>query len=202
MMEFHEKIQELRQKRGLTQEELAEALFVSRAAVSKWESGRGYPNIDSLKALSKFYRVTIDELLSGDELLTIAEEDTKEKETHLCDLVFGGLDCVVALFLPLPLFGQRSEGLIREVSLLRLTEISPWLRQAYLFFVCALICWGILTLALQNCDLALWRNSKRAVSLGLNIGATLLFILGMQPYAAAFLFVFLIIKVALLIKKR
>ena len=74
-MEFNEKLQELRKQKGLTQEELAEVLFVSRTAISKWESGRGYPNIDSLKAISKFFGVTIDKLLSGDELLTIAEED-------------------------------------------------------------------------------------------------------------------------------
>lgn len=44
-MEFHEKLQELRKSRGLTQEELAEALFVSRTAISKWESGATYPEI-------------------------------------------------------------------------------------------------------------------------------------------------------------
>ena len=76
-MEFHEKLQELRKQKGLTQEELAQALFVSRTAISKWESGRGYPNIDSLKAIAKFYCVTIDELLSGEEALTIAEADGK-----------------------------------------------------------------------------------------------------------------------------
>ena len=48
-MEFNEKLQELRKGKGLTQEELAQEIFVSRTAVSKWESGRGYPNIDSLK---------------------------------------------------------------------------------------------------------------------------------------------------------
>ena len=66
-MEFNEKLQELRKSRGLTQEELAEALFVSRTAVSKWESGRGYPSIDSLKEISKYFSVTIDELLTGEK---------------------------------------------------------------------------------------------------------------------------------------
>ena len=43
-MDFNEKLQQLRRSRGITQEELAEALYVSRTAISKWESGRGYPN--------------------------------------------------------------------------------------------------------------------------------------------------------------
>lgn len=64
-MEFHETLQTLRKQRGLTQEQLAESLFVSRTAVSKWESGRGYPSIDSLKAIAAFFSVTVDELLSG-----------------------------------------------------------------------------------------------------------------------------------------
>ena len=71
-MEFNEKLQSLRKNKGLTQEELAEALFVSRTAISKWESGRGYPSIDSLKEIAKYFSVTIDELLSSDEVLSIA----------------------------------------------------------------------------------------------------------------------------------
>ena len=51
-MEFNEKLQQLRKQKGITQEELAVAIYVSRTAISKWESGRGYPSIDSLKALS------------------------------------------------------------------------------------------------------------------------------------------------------
>jgi transcriptional regulator with XRE-family HTH domain len=58
-MEFNEKLQLLRKQKGLTQEELAEQLFVSRTAVSKWESNRGLPNIDSLKAISKIGRAHV-----------------------------------------------------------------------------------------------------------------------------------------------
>ena len=57
-MEFHEKLQELRKQKELTQEELAEALYVSRTAISKWESGRGYPSIDSLKAISNYLSIS------------------------------------------------------------------------------------------------------------------------------------------------
>ena len=76
-MEFNEKLQELRKSKGLTQEELAEKLYVSRTAVSKWESGRGYPNIESLKEISLFFSVSIDELLSTEKLLFIAEKENK-----------------------------------------------------------------------------------------------------------------------------
>lgn len=87
-MEFNEKLQELRKQKGLTQEELSELLYVSRTAISKWESGRGYPNIDSLKAIAQFFSVSLDNLLSGDAILTIAEEENKEKENHSRNLVY------------------------------------------------------------------------------------------------------------------
>ena len=91
-MEFHEKLQELRKSRGLTQEELAEELYVSRTAISKWESGRGYPSIDSLKEISNYFSVTIDELLSSEKLLSIAEKENKTNLRSMCDLLFGLLD--------------------------------------------------------------------------------------------------------------
>ena len=74
-MEFNKKLQKLRTDANLTQEELAGKLYVSRTAVSKWESGRGYPNIDSLKAIAKFFNVTIDELIGGEEMVTLAEKN-------------------------------------------------------------------------------------------------------------------------------
>ena len=199
-MEFHEKLQELRKQKGLTQEELAEALYVSRTAISKWESGRGYPNIDSLKALSAFFSVTIDALLSGGEVLTIAEEDRRQKKSRLRDLVFGALDCSAALFLLLPFFGQKVDGAVQAVSLLLLTEVAPYLKTLYLIVVITMTALGIVTLALQNCCRPIWTKAKHRLSLLLHAAGTLLFVVSSQPYAAAFLFVFLAIKVLLLIK--
>lgn len=201
-MEFNEKLQELRKQKGLTQEELAEALYVSRAAVSKWESGRGYPNIDSLKEISRFFSVTIDDLLSGSEILTIAEEDQKQKNSLLLDLVFGLLDLSVSMFLFLPLFGQRDHDTVYEVSLLALSNIAPYLMGAYIIIIAGMILWGILTLALQNCNGKFWVNYKRRISFLLGGLGTLLFIVSMQPYAAALLFIFLSIKILIFVKKQ
>lgn len=196
-MEFHEKLQELRKKKGLTQEELAQALYVSRAAVSKWESGRGYPNIDSLKAIARYFSVTVDELLSGGEMLSIAEEDGKEKQQHVRDLVFGLLDCAAAALLFLPFFGQRGETGVRSVSLLALHGVQPWLKSGYLVFVAAMVAMGILTLALQNRRQGLWRSQGSVLLNGVGV---LLFVVSLQPYAAVFLLLFLAIKVFLLRK--
>ena len=201
-MEFNEKLQELRKQKGLTQEELAEALYVSRAAVSKWESGRGYPNIDSLKEISRFFSITIDDLLSGSEFLTIAEEDQKQKNSLLLDLVFGLLDLSVSMFLFLPLFGQREHDTVYEVSLLALSNIAPYLMGAYIAIIAGMILWGILTLALQNCNGKFWINYKRRISFLLGGSGTLLFIVSMQPYAAALLFIFLSIKILIFVKKQ
>ena len=200
-MEFHEKLQELRKQKGLTQEELAQALYVSRTAVSKWESGRGYPNIDSLKAIARYFSVTVDELLSGDQLLTIAEEDQKEKTGKMRDLVFGLLDLSAFLFLFLPLFGQKTGETIRSVSLLALTDISPYLRVAYFIAIIALSVFGILTLTLQNCRQVAWLKLKTPISCIWNAVGVLLLILSKQPYGAVLLFLFLAVKVLMLIKK-
>lgn len=201
-MEFHEKLQELRKQKGLTQEELSGALFVSRTAISKWESGRGYPNIDSLKAIAKFYCVTVDELLSGEEILTIAEEAQKQRQNHIRDMLFGLLDLSMALLLFLPLFGQKAGAGVQGVSLLALTDIQPYLKGAYLAVVITMAVQGVLLLALQNCRRAGWTRSKTLLSLLLSIVGVCLFVISQQPYAAIFAFAFLVIKALVLIKRR
>ena len=199
-MELNEKLQELRKRKGLTQEELAEHLYVSRTAVSKWESGRGYPNIESLKAISQFFSVSLDDLLSSDELLDLAEENQKNMKNQFHDLVFGLLDVCVALFFVLPLFAERTDGVIRHGSLLMLENIRSYLKISYCVFVIGMIVSGVLILALQNCRKKFWLKTKVGISFGLGCAAVLLFILSLQPYAAVFAFVLLAFKVFMRIK--
>ena len=201
IMEFHEKLQELRKKKGLTQEELAEQLYVSRTAVSKWESGRGFPNIESLKAISKYFSVSLDELLSSEALMVIAEDDQKQKAIRSRDFVFGLLDCSMALLFFLPFFGQRTDSLIAEVALPVLTALQPWLKTVYLIMTAAMVITGILLLALQNHRCHFWMQNKIRLSLCLQVASAFLFIMSRQPYAAAFTFLFLIIKAVLLYKQ-
>ena len=130
-MEFSEKLQQLRKQNDLTQEQLAKALYVSRTAISKWESGKGYPSIDSLKEISKFFSVTIDALLSGEKLISIAEKENKANLRCVCDLLFGIVDVCAFLLMILPLYPKTVEGHIYSVNLFSYTEATGWIRVAY-----------------------------------------------------------------------
>jgi transcriptional regulator with XRE-family HTH domain len=201
-MEFHEKLLELRKQKGLTQEELAASLYVSRTAISKWESGRGYPNIESLKAIAKFFSITVDELLSSGEMLTIAEEERRQKETHMRDLVYGFLDLSIVMLLFLPFFAMRTGGTIQNVSLISLDGVQLYLKILYFAAVIAMTTVGILFLALQNCQAKVWVKSKTIISLTLGVIMVLLFIVSLQPYATLFAFALLLCKAFLLIHRR
>lgn len=200
-MEFHEKLQQLRKQKGLTQEQLADILFVSRTAVSKWESGRGFPNLESLKAISRFYNVTLDDLLSGEEILALAERDHREKEADFQSLAFSLVDCCAMLLLFLPLFAHTVDGTIHEVSLFGLTA-PLYLKALYTVIAGGIVTAGILTFTLQNFRECWWMRRHVAVSLALGIAGVILFILGKHPYAAVFMFVFLVVKALMLLKRQ
>lgn len=200
-MELNEKLQELRKQKGLTQEELAKELYVSRTAISKWESGRGTPNIESLRAIANFFSVTVDELLSSDEILTLAEKDGKQKATRFRDLVYGLLDVSMIMLLFLPFFAERRMENIQSVSLFTLGEISLYLKILYFILIIGMTVLGILMLALQNCQAVVWEKSKVKLSLGFHAIAVLLFTFSLQPYAAGFSFVLLTMKVLLCFKR-
>ena len=65
-MKFSEKLQSLRKKAGLSQEQLAEQMNVTRQAISKWETGEGMPDVDNLLPLARLLHTTVDYLLDED----------------------------------------------------------------------------------------------------------------------------------------
>ena len=201
-MEFNEKFQQLRKSKALTQEELAEYLFVSRTAISKWESGRGYPNIESLRAIAKFFSVSIDDLLSGEEVLDIAEEDNKNREIRFRDTVFALFDISNIILLIIPFFTQKLNGVVQAVALVDLSEISLYIKVLIYSIILSSILWGVLMLVLQNQKCSFLHNCKIKVSIILSTIGVLLYILSMQPYAAVLVFVFLMMKVFILTNKR
>ena len=201
-MEFHEKLQELRKSRGLTQEELAEALYVSRAAVSKWESARGYPGIDSLKEISRYFSVTIDDLLSGEKLLSIAEKENKANIRNMCEFLFAIADLCVLLLIVLPLYPDMTEGkgAVYSVNLFSYTEAAPVYRFVYWGLFVSLILLGLIKMILIKGKIEKGYRIITDISLGLHSLSVLVLGMTRVAYAIVAAFFLLLIKGMLLLK--
>ena len=200
-MEFNEKLQELRKNRGMTQEELAEVLYVSRTAISKWELGRGYPSIDSLKDISKFFSVSIDDLLSGEKLLTLAEKENKSNIRNMCDLLFGIVDLCSFILIILPLYPNIVDGFVYSVSLLNYTQTTGLNKT---------ICWVVFSL-LVIIGLAkvifiktkAEKCSKILMEISISISALIVIFLAItrEVYAVVVVFLLLIIKGVIFLRR-
>lgn len=94
-MKLSEKLYQLRRRSGLSQEQAAERLGVSRQAVSKWEGGQSVPEADKLAALSRLYGVTTDYLLLEDAPGPAAAPPNQEKTAPSCSFAVGLLLCLV-----------------------------------------------------------------------------------------------------------
>ncbi len=199
IMEFNERLQSLRTSKELTQEELAEKLFVSRTAISKWESGRGYPSIDSLKVISEFFGVTIDELIGGEEMVTLAEQDIKESSKRYTTLICGILDCLAVLLFLLPVFGNGSGG---SVALLAITGVGAWLKAVFIVTAALTVLNGFCTVVISNFGRQVWDKHRLVTGMILSIIGTTVFILARQPYAGVFCLCLLVIKGFLVMKRR
>jgi transcriptional regulator with XRE-family HTH domain len=181
-MEFNEKLQELRKSRSLTQEELADALFVSRTAISKWESGRGYPSLDSLKQISRYFSVSIDELICPEEIISAAEEEKKASVDRIFTLTCGTLDILLALLLFLPVFGNGTDK-PTSVSLFTLTGISPWIKTVFATVITLTVLNGICCVIISHLDHPIWDRHRLVTSMVLSIVSSAIFVLTRQPYA-------------------
>lgn len=199
-MEFNEKLQELRKSRSLTQEELAEALFVSRTAISKWESGRGYPNLDSLKEISRYFSVSIDELICPEEILSAAQDEKKEYMDRYLSLICSTLDILLALLLFLPVFGNGAD-FPASVTLFGITGLSPWIKTVFAVVISLTVLNGICGVVISHLDKPVWNRHRLVTGMVLSVTGAAIFILTRQPYAGILCLIMLVVK-GLLIGKR
>ena len=94
-MKFSEKLKKLRRDNNLTQDELAAKIYVTRTAISKWETDLGYPSLESLKLLAKTFGATLDDLISDEDIENRKVLDEKNSRKFFW-LAVACLSCAVA----------------------------------------------------------------------------------------------------------
>lgn len=200
-MEFNEKLQELRKNRGLTQEELAEVLYVSRTTISKWELGRGYPSIDSLKDISRFFSVSIDDLLSGEKLLTLAEKENKSNIRNMCDLLFGIVDLCSFILIILPLYPNTIDGFVYSVNLLNYTQTTGLNKTICWAVFSLLVIIGAVKVILLRVKAEKCSKIFMEISIVISILTVIFLAVTREVYAVVIVFLLLIIKGVIFLRR-
>ncbi|MBS5112212.1 MAG: helix-turn-helix transcriptional regulator [Coprobacillus cateniformis] len=123
-MKIGEKLRDARNQKGLTQEEVADEIHVSRQTISNWENNRSYPDIISVILLSDLYQMSLDVLLKGDkDMIEHLNESTNIVNSNKKLIIMGLLNIVVFIFMII--FNQIiSENKILLASILSLSIIS------------------------------------------------------------------------------
>lgn len=104
-MTLGENLQQLRKNAGLSQEEVAQKLFLTRQSISKWENGGAEPGVENLKALANLYGVTVDELIGN-----VPEEKLQPESQASNGSYYAMVAVRVALVLAIGLFSMEVEG--------------------------------------------------------------------------------------------
>ena len=196
-MDFGEKLKALRTERGLTQEQLAARLYVSRTAVSKWETGGGSPNLDSLQAVARLFDVSVDDLLSTDDLIVLARDERRSSARSGGMLSFGLLDVLAVVFAFIPLYGVDDGSFVRMASL---ADYGASVDFGASFAVMAAAVVSLMFVGAVEIVLAA-AGSRRAARIVALVGfavqalAVVLFASTMQPYATTLMLVLLLAKV-------
>lgn len=150
MEEFGQKLREVRTAKGYTQQALAEKLYVTRQTVSRWESGKRYPDLETLKKISAELEVSVDELLSMEphpdeqKEMTAEEEKTpvvfgKSKEKNVKNRVMAVLYIIIIAGLVIYLLGSFKEnGIFNSIFFTKYVEI---LGELVLFILGSIAFW-------------------------------------------------------------
>jgi len=200
-VKFSEKLVRLRKNEQLTQEQLSDKLHISRAAVSKWENGRGFPNLEALVNISRLFQVPVDELLTGEELISLTERDRRLRLNKLTTLVYGLIDLLMGGLIFLPLFGKKVGEYIHLVNLLEYTT-KGYIQILFFSTLILHTLYGLGELIVQFVNNQRVHRIIQVGSLGLLSWSIVVFIATREPYANTLLFMLLLIKTVLFIRKN
>uniref|UniRef100_UPI0034508205 helix-turn-helix domain-containing protein n=1 Tax=Carnobacterium alterfunditum TaxID=28230 RepID=UPI0034508205 len=121
-MKIEEVIKEKRKEKGLTQEELAQQLFISRQLISKWENKKSYPDLQQLIKLSDIFNISLDELMRGDQKMT-KKLTMSLKNKRLFQLTIGIL-AIITLFFAYSNWSQQIVELTaKDLEIVSILEI-------------------------------------------------------------------------------
>ena len=164
------------------------------------QEGRGYPSIDSLKEISNYFSVTIDELLSTDKLLSIAEKENRANLRGMCDLLFGLLDVFAIVLIVLPLYPNVVDGFVYSVNLFAYIQTTSLNRSLYWIMIVFLVVIGFIKLILIKLDMQRYNKVATKVSMSISTLSVLLLAITRESYAVAVVFLLLVMKGILLLK--
>ena len=189
MMRLSEKIKKIRNDNKFTQEQFAEKMLVSRTAVSKWENDTCYPSIDSLKYMSEVFNISLDELMSNEEMLDIVKTEKYSNASKYNSLLFCVLDMIRIIFVFLPLYSFKTNDFVYSVSLFNSNDLGFLLK-----FVLLIL--GIIELILnrRKCN-----NVLNKISLLFDIVSIFIILFINQPYLVALMFFVFVVKVVMLL---
>ena len=194
-MELSKKIKQIRNDNKLTQEQFAEKMLVSRTAVSKWEHGTCYPSIDSLKYMSQIFNISLDKLLSSEEILEIAKTENQSNISKYNSLLFCLLDIVRIIFIFLPLYSYKTNDFIYSVSLFNSNDLGITLKIIFMLIFIIFLVLGIVELIFN------FKGNNRLMnkmSMFLDIISIFVLLFTKQPYVIALMFIIFVMKIIML----
>lgn len=146
---FSKNVQYLRGLKGLTQKQLADALFVSDKTISKWETGLTEPNIDMLKKLSKYFNISVDDLIAKDLSVVDMTKKTSHKfSSDMKKILVINMALILGYLVSLVLYVGLSQDKYNYLGQGRIYI------GIVLYFVIAIISWIFLYIVLNS----MWRN--------------------------------------------
>ena len=141
MVEFGKKVKKLREEKGMTQQTMADQLYVTRQAVSRWECGARFPDLLTAKKIAQILEVSVDELLSGEELKKSIERDpvlSAPVSNMIQTILYAVASAAYLLMLVFSLYSFYPAQALKGTPAGKITAINVITAVGYLINLCAL----------------------------------------------------------------